>query len=86
MTKSAICLCLLTLTLYVNSLYGQDRQFFFNWIGQEEDWANNSFNDIVQDQNGFIWFATYTGLVKYDGANTTVYGLYPPLAYRLLSG
>ncbi|MEM7509619.1 MAG: two-component regulator propeller domain-containing protein [Bacteroidota bacterium] len=86
MMKSAICLCLLTLTLYLNSLYGQDQQFLFNWIGQEEDWANHSFNDIVQDQNGFIWFATYTGLVKYDGANTTVYGLYPPLANRLQSG
>ncbi|MEM8897089.1 MAG: two-component regulator propeller domain-containing protein [Bacteroidota bacterium] len=86
MMKSAICLCLLTLTLYLNSLYGQDRQFLFNWIGQEEDWANNSFNDIVQDQNGFIWFATYSGLVKYDGANTTVYGLHPPLANKLKSG
>ncbi len=28
---------------------------------------------IYQDQEGFMWFGTYNGLVKYDGATTTIW-------------
>ena len=29
--------------------------------------SHNTVNDIIQDKNGFIWFATENGLSRYDG-------------------
>lgn len=33
----------------------------------------NGVNDLHQDQNGYLWAATYNGLVRYDGVNFTVF-------------
>ncbi|MEL6194760.1 MAG: two-component regulator propeller domain-containing protein [Bacteroidota bacterium] len=83
--KWAICLPLLILSLCLNRLQSQNQSFLFNRVGEEESWGNHYFNDIVQDHYGFIWFATYTGLYKYDGANTTQYGLTPSIPNSLKS-
>ncbi|MEM7509618.1 MAG: two-component regulator propeller domain-containing protein, partial [Bacteroidota bacterium] len=81
----AICLSLLICSTCLNRLYSQEAPFLFSRVGEEESWGNHSFNDIVQDKYGFVWFATYTGLFKYDGANITPYGLTPSLPKRLKS-
>ncbi len=33
----------------------------------------NSVNDIVQTDDGYLWLATYDGLVRFDGVQFTVY-------------
>ena len=43
------------------------------YIGVEQGLSNPKVNDIIQDKNGFLWFATDNGLNKYDGYKFTVY-------------
>jgi len=33
----------------------------------------NGVNDLYQDQKGYLWAATYNGLIRYDGVNFTVF-------------
>jgi ligand-binding sensor domain-containing protein len=37
----------------------------------------NSVRRILQDYQGFLWFATQNGLVKYDGYKFIIYNLDP---------
>lgn len=34
---------------------------------------NNAITDIAQDQRGFLWFSTWTGVFRYDGYNLKHY-------------
>lgn len=43
-----------------------------NWT-IEDGLPVNAVNSITQDKNGFIWFTTYDGLVRFDGLNFRVY-------------
>ncbi|MDC8002591.1 LytTR family transcriptional regulator DNA-binding domain-containing protein [Aureisphaera galaxeae] len=56
-----------------------------NW-GIAQEWIYTNYNtnhgltssetyDIVQDKNGFIWFATDRGITRYDGYDFKKYGL-----------
>ncbi|SLM31927.1 putative Histidine kinase [Desulfamplus magnetovallimortis] len=45
----------------------------FDHITIEDGLSQNTINAILQDQNGFMWFATQDGLNKYDGYNFTYY-------------
>lgn len=33
----------------------------------------NEVRNLFQDKEGYIWIATYNGLVRYDGYSTKVY-------------
>jgi signal transduction histidine kinase/ligand-binding sensor domain-containing protein/DNA-binding response OmpR family regulator len=35
--------------------------------------SQNSINRILQDHNGFLWIATWSGLLRYNGYSTTVF-------------
>ena len=39
----------------------------------ENGLPSNGVNDIIQDQTGYLWAATFNGLVRYDGVNFTVF-------------
>ncbi len=43
-----------------------------NWT-IEDGLPVNAVNSITQDNDGFIWFTTYDGLVRFDGLNFKVY-------------
>ena len=45
----------------------------FEHLSVKDGLSNNSVNCILQDQQGFMWFATSDGLNKYDGYGFTVY-------------
>lgn len=51
-----------------------------NW-NSNSGLPQNSINRIVQDKNGYIWLATYGGLVRFDGLNFKTYttSTYPVL-------
>ncbi len=53
--------------------YGQINQVNFTRILSENGLSQNSVHSILQDRQGFLWFATEDGLDKYDGYNFTVY-------------
>ena len=67
-------LCGLLLTV---SLVAQPRDIRFEHLTVEQGLSNFSINDIVQDQQGFLWFATEDGLNKYDGYEFKVYKVDP---------
>lgn len=39
----------------------------------QEGLPSNVVSDMQQDQKGFLWFSTYTGLARYDGNVVTTY-------------
>ncbi|MEO1449368.1 MAG: two-component regulator propeller domain-containing protein, partial [Bacteroidota bacterium] len=45
----------------------------FESVGKGTLWGQHTFNDILQDQQGFIWLATWTGLVRFDGQSGDTY-------------
>ncbi|MBR7800542.1 sensor histidine kinase [Undibacterium fentianense] len=45
----------------------------FDHIGQEQGLQIQSITAIAQDQQGFMWFGTQAGLIKFDGYRTTVF-------------
>ena len=45
----------------------------FERIGIEQGLSQNSVNWIMQDSQGFMWFATQDGLNKFDGYTFVVY-------------
>lgn len=52
-------------------LHAQD--YRFKHIGKEQGLSQSRVNSIIQDKEGFLWFATDDGLNKYNGQNITVY-------------
>lgn len=41
----------------------------FNHIDIDQGLSQNVITDMLQDSKGFMWFATYNGLNRYDGYN-----------------
>ena len=39
----------------------------FDYITTKEGLSQNSVDDIIQDSQGYMWFATWNGLCRYDG-------------------
>ncbi len=45
----------------------------FRYLQPKDGLIDGEINSIVQDQEGVMWFATWSGLVSYDGYNFTNY-------------
>ncbi|MCY7359845.1 MAG: hypothetical protein LH609_20820, partial [Rudanella sp.] len=45
----------------------------FEHLSIKDGLPSNSINCILQDRDGYMWFGTHEGLVKYDGATCTVF-------------
>jgi signal transduction histidine kinase/ligand-binding sensor domain-containing protein/CheY-like chemotaxis protein len=43
----------------------------FDHLGIEDGLSSSSVSQVVQDERGFIWFGTQSGLNRYDGYSTT---------------
>ncbi|MBR9916967.1 hypothetical protein GYB29_04595 [bacterium] len=58
------------------SLFSQipnSEDYVVTHFGMEEGLPQNSVNDIVQADNGYIWLATFGGLVRFDGHRFRTY-------------
>jgi signal transduction histidine kinase/ligand-binding sensor domain-containing protein/ActR/RegA family two-component response regulator len=51
----------------------QPDQIRFEYLTTREGLSNSSVSRIIQDEDGFMWFATQAGLNRYDGYRFTVY-------------
>jgi signal transduction histidine kinase/ligand-binding sensor domain-containing protein/DNA-binding response OmpR family regulator len=71
-TGKSQLLCLLFLFLTA-ALSGQQTQFAFEYITNNNGLTHNTVYDICQDDKGFMWFATEVGLNRYDGQNIKQY-------------
>lgn len=54
---------LLFFLLMTGEVAGSD----FRYLQTENGLPDGEINSIVQDSTGNMWFATWTGLIKYDG-------------------
>lgn len=52
-------------------IYGQNLSF--RNISTKDGLTNGTINSLTQDKYGFIWLATWDGLMKYDGYNVKSY-------------
>jgi len=48
-------------------------KYHFRNYGVEEGLESNHINAILQDHLGYLWFATTTGIIKFDGKNFTTF-------------
>jgi ligand-binding sensor domain-containing protein/signal transduction histidine kinase len=69
---SAITLILFN-TKFTNPVYAQADTPRFETISTEQGLSQSTVHAILQDRQGFMWFATEGGLNKYDGYQFTVF-------------
>jgi signal transduction histidine kinase/ligand-binding sensor domain-containing protein/DNA-binding response OmpR family regulator len=60
---------ILAFLIKVFPLTGQEKPLRFQKYGVENGLPNEQINDILEDNFGFIWLATFDGLYKFDGFN-----------------
>jgi ligand-binding sensor domain-containing protein/HPt (histidine-containing phosphotransfer) domain-containing protein/two-component sensor histidine kinase/PAS domain-containing protein len=64
---------------------GEQKELQFKHLTTYDGLSSSVVTDIVQDYKGFMWFGTYEGLNRYDGANIAVYKNSPSDPSSLLS-
>jgi ligand-binding sensor domain-containing protein/signal transduction histidine kinase len=66
-------LLLLALIIALQYSYAQPAHLSFDHLSIKEGMPDNSINDIIQDNQGYIWLTTFNGVVRYDGYRIKVY-------------
>ncbi|KIC95778.1 hybrid sensor histidine kinase/response regulator transcription factor [Flavihumibacter solisilvae] len=65
--------CLILLLLYTFQLTAQKEDLMFSRLDIYSGLSHNQVNALLQDQQGFLWFGTMSGLNRYDGHNLKVF-------------
>ena len=47
--------------------------YYFDYYGVKEGIPQSKVYDVIQDDNGYLWLATESGISKFDGVNFTNY-------------
>lgn len=68
MKKLGLVIVLLCLSMAVSA-----GGFMFKHLEVKDGLSSNRVNDIFKDSEGFMWFATASGLNRYDGCQMKVY-------------
>ncbi len=63
----------LSITLNYNLAFGQPANIRFKHFTTEDGLSMNSVNNIYQDDEGYMWFATADGLNRFDGYEFTIF-------------
>ncbi len=61
------------LFLVLNVAFLQAQPLFFDHLSIKEGLSHNTVYAIAQDHEGFMWFGTHSGLLRYDGYSTKVF-------------
>lgn len=64
---------LIATMLVALNLCSQQNLYQFNQLDSRKGLSNNQVNSIFQDEKGFIWFGTMSGLNRYDGYNFKIF-------------
>lgn len=59
--------------LTATDIRGEEQSYDFHYLTTEKGLHQNTIKAIVKDSQGFMWFATRDGLVRYDGNNYMIY-------------
>lgn len=70
---SVITFTLLAFLAIFTPANAQDTPHFIEKLTTIEGLSSNNINDLVQDNNGFLWIATPDGLNRFDGAEIVQY-------------
>jgi len=70
MLKKFLILTVITFLLYTQ-LYSQTPSYYH--YTSSDGLASSTVFNLIQDRNGFIWFATLNGISKFDGKHFTTY-------------
>jgi signal transduction histidine kinase/ligand-binding sensor domain-containing protein len=65
-------LCCIAIFSYSTGM-AQSAQFMFEHLTTRDGLSSAGVNAILQDQKGFLWFATENGVNRYDGQSVRVY-------------
>lgn len=71
-----LCKCFIVCCLWIGTVLwipasAQNNPHFLEMLSTQEGLSSNNINDIVQDDNGFLWIATTDGLNRFDGTEVT---------------
>ena len=59
----------------------QSQYLRFGRITTKDGLSNDTIWGIAQDSHGFMWFGTFEGLNRYDGASVKVFPMQLPMYY-----
>lgn len=65
---------IITLLCFSSLMYASE--FMFKHLEVKDGLSNNQVLDIFKDSEGFMWFATASGLNRYDGCQMTLFRSY----------
>ncbi|MFS3030017.1 two-component regulator propeller domain-containing protein [Bacteroides ovatus] len=71
--KNILIVLFIILLNILNPQYLLARDLKFNRLTAENGLPYSTANVMLQDDNGFLWIGTHTGLFLYDGINTEIY-------------
>ncbi len=66
-------LFILVLTSFILSIYSYAQTPSYYHYTSDDGLASSTVYNIIQDRDGFIWFATINGMSKFDGKHFTTY-------------
>jgi ligand-binding sensor domain-containing protein len=69
--KSIVSLTFLIVLLCYGKTFAHSPVLQFRNFGMESPLSSNNVYDVIQDNAGYMWFATYDGLYRYDGYTFT---------------
>src|SRR2546422_9822128 len=67
-TRSSLCLLVLVLSANKTSA-----QYQFDLWNTDNGLPQNSVNAILQTRDGYLWFTTFDGLVRFDGVRFIIF-------------
>lgn len=67
--RISLCVCLICMSIHAH-VFGQ---YIYHSLTPSEGLSQGYVNDILQDRDGFMWFATKDGLNRYDGYQFSTY-------------
>jgi len=73
MYNKPLIILILIFLFAVEDISAQDYNLLFDHLTVNDGLSDNNILDIMQDHDGFMWFATDNGLNKYDGYKFKVY-------------
>ncbi|MFK5969259.1 MAG: two-component regulator propeller domain-containing protein [Candidatus Marithrix sp.] len=72
--KTLFKILIVTFVVLISPLFAQENNDIrFEHLNVEDGLPSNFTSNVIQDEQGFMWFATKNGLAKYDGSKFTVY-------------
>ena len=83
--KNILIVLFIILLNILNPQYLLARDLKFNRLTAENGLPYSTANVMLQDDNGFLWIGTHTGLCRYDGINTEIYSEFENKQVRALA-